>query len=708
MNKHKISLLIKYLFFLIWTAFISYKWISIAHNAEGIQSGAAGLANTLRFWDIGAHFSENIALNTLFLLKFAFFAAALYGLGRFLLLKMFKFNGSRLELYIFSCALGHAAAGTVFFIIAALKLLYLPAIIAILSVFICLGLISAKYYKISLPGRKKIIQQFSSLGFFYKILALLSALSTLLSFSAIFTPDTGFDALNYYIAMPNWWIINHGIADMPTHTYFNLFGFYACIYAPAMAFGGDLMAKAVNFYAILPGTLGLGFYFGKKYFSMKTAIMALAVICMTYQFNGMAFTTRSDSMMILFSLAALAAALKIPRGIKSSENAKSQRIRLTLLAAILSGAAMAVKATSILLVMPIMAIMFYRAANYNGKIQKDLAKKSFLQLLSFTAAASLLVIPWLIKNYIYRGNPFFPFLTGIFGLPGNYDAGLLFFFYAFSNFYYGVKFMCFKNLNAIFFLNDYVNNHYMSPMVLMMFGFLIFNKYSLNKKHIFLAFFAVSALIMQLNSFSIARFYFPVYIVFVLFAAHYAKKFIENNNLLKVCFLLIAFIIWLPAFSAADFSIIKGQKTYEQYLADSNYGKFYLYASVINEKLPGKIYLINEDYLGRSAYLKKRHYTTSAFDKNFFEATFSAEDSPEEMLETLYKQGFTHILMNGFKHPLLPGALDYRLDTANSGLYNHIREFTAKYLKALYRFDPDKYGRTTYIFEINYDSLKPV
>jgi len=489
-----------------------------------------GLANILRFWDIGEHFFTNLAYNTLFLLKFIFIAASLYSLGRFLLLKIFKYDGNKLETFIFSSTLGYAAAGAVFFIIAALKLIYAPLIIAILSVFLILGLISVKEHKIPPFQWQKLICTFNNFSFFYKTLTVLIILSALLSFSSIFTPDTEFDPLNYYVAMPNWWLINHGIADMPTHIFFNLFGFYACIYAPAMAIGGDLMAKALNFYAVLPGAIGLSFYFGKKYFGIKTAIIAMSVICMTYQFSDLSFTTRSDSMMIMFSLASLAAALKIPRGSKSSENIKSKRLSLTVLAAIFSGAAMAVKATSILMVMPIMAIMFFRTSYANGKIQKDLARKAFTDLLLFTAVASVLVIPWLVKNYIYRGNPFFPFLTSIFGLPENYDAGLLYYFNRLANLYSGVKFMPFRNLSAIFFLQGFIENKFMSPVILILFSFVFFGKFKFNKKHIFLCFFVVTSLIMQLNSFSTTRYYFPVYILSVLFAAYYAKYFIENNK----------------------------------------------------------------------------------------------------------------------------------------------------------------------------------
>ncbi len=42
----------------------------------------------------------------------------------------------------------------------------------------------------------------------------------------------------------------------------------------------------------------------------------------------------------------------------------------------------------------------------------------------------------------------------------------------------------------------------------------------------------------------------------------------------------------------------------------------------------------------------------------------------------------------------------------NKDLYNNMRIFTSKYIEEVYRSDPNKSGWTTYIYKINYDSLK--
>ena len=85
---------------------------------------------------------------------------------------------------------------------------------------------------------------------------------------------------------------------------------------------------------------------------------------------------------------------------------------------------------------------------------------------------------------------------------------------------------------------------------------------------------------------------------------------------------------------------------------------------------------------------------------------FSQSDSPEKMLEILYKKGFTHLLTNGFKYPIMIDVLNYRIKMINKNLYNNMRIFTSKYVEEVYRSAPDKSGWTTYIYKINYDSLK--
>ena len=403
-------------------------------------------------YDIVSFIPKDISINMLqssiFIFKAVFFIASLYGLGRFLLVYVFKIREKPLETFIFSSALGYAALGGAFFTVAALRIIYLPVVLTLLVLFISLGLLSAKMYKPNLPKIKKISQSLSELPPFYRVLSALAFASVLLSFLSLANMETGFDALNYYLPVPEHWIIHHGIADMPSHIYFNLFGLYACVYYPAMAIGGESLPKAVSFFATIPGIMGLAWHFGRKYFGIKASIMALSVICLNFQFNEFAFTARSDSMTIIFILASLASTLKMP-----SESNTNKSNKWLCISAIFAGAAMAVKATSILLIIPIMCILFYKLARidfYCGQKVANIKKASF-QIAIFTAIASILVIPWLIINFINRGNPFFPFLIGIFGVPDNYDAKLISFFYGFTNQYKHESFLPLRNLYNIFF-----------------------------------------------------------------------------------------------------------------------------------------------------------------------------------------------------------------------------------------------------------------
>lgn len=702
MKEIKLKHAIKIIFCLAWSIFILHEWFSIGHNTEGVIEGAKGLIHALSFWKIGHFFFHNLIINITLLIQFSFFVLSLYGIGRFLAINLFGLKKAPLETFISSSALGYAAGGSVFFAMLALKLLYMPSVLLMLAVFFFFGILSVKKYKPCFQTAI-IISKFSGFSFFYKTLCVLAVFSAILAFTAIFTPENGFDPLNYYLAIPNHWLIHHGIADMPSHTYFNLFGFYACIYAPAMAIGGESLAKAANFFPIIPGVIGFTLYFGKKYFGLKTAIFALAIICLTYQFDGLAFTTRSDSMMIMFSLALLAAALKIPRA--DNNKAKKNKLKFVILAGIFAGAAMAVKATAILMVIPVMIIMFYREAVHQGIMTVKSAKHAAAFLALFTAIASIFVIPWLIKNYIYRGNPFFPFLTDLFGMPDNYDANLLFFFKQSSNIYMHEKMRFLKNFISIFFMKDLINNHFMSPIILILPAFLFFKGKKFYKKYLFILFFSFSSLILMVNSFSTARYFFPVYILLVLFLAYYVKDYIEKKHALKTAFVMLLLVFWLPAFSIADFSTVKGQNTIEGYMDKSMHGQFYLYAEWANKNLPENSLIINEDYLGRSAYLRVPCYVSSVFDKNFFETMFSSEDSPEKMLKTLHEKGFTHFLANGTKGYIMKETLAYRKMNGDAALYERIREFTSKYLREIYRAEPDYFGRITSIYEIDYSTI---
>jgi hypothetical protein len=77
------------------------------------------------------------------------------------------------------------------------------------------------------------------------------------------------------------------------------------------------------------------------------------------------------------------------------------------LAAVFSGLAMGVKYTGFFPALGVMLIYAYAAHSKPFTVLKDLSV--------FTVIASVLVGPWLIKNYIYTGNPLYPFMTGFFG-----------------------------------------------------------------------------------------------------------------------------------------------------------------------------------------------------------------------------------------------------------------------------------------------------
>lgn len=659
-------------------------------------------------------FFSNMMQTALSFFYAVFFIASLYGLGRFLLVYVFKIREKPLETFIFSSALGYATLGGVFFIVAVLKIIYLPVVLTLLVFFIALGLLSTKEYKPNLPKIRKISQTLSWLPPFYRVLLALAFASVMLSFLSLANMETGYDALNYYLPVPEHWIIHHGITDMPSHIYFNLFGLYACIYYPAMVIGEENLPKIISFFAAIPGVMGLAWHFGRKYFGIKSSIMALAVICLTFQFNEFSFTARSDSMTIMFILASLASALKISRGNTSKSN------KWLCLSAILAGAAMATKPTSILLIIPIMCILFYKLSSIDFYCEQKVAnvKKASLQIVMFTVIASILVVPWLIINLIHRGNPFFPFLTGIFGFPNNYDAELISFFYDFTHQYKSESLLPLRNLYNIFFdISD--ENRYTSPMLLMLCCFTQLGKVVvkniknceihtnaicfiriLKKEHGMFFFFCFFSILLLLPLTSIARFYFPAYVIIVVLSTYYARKNIESRKIFKILFFCLLIIAWMPSLY---FSAIK------QDMVKNGLANYYKAIEYINNDLPENIYVLNDDFRTRSAYLHKPFFVTSLFDKYWYELFFSPDDSAEDILRILNEKGFTHIISNKKKAAMgfVADKIEaYHKKNEKPELEKNLRIFKARYLKEVFKSNIDGSDPITSVYEIDYSILK--
>ena len=686
---------VRYIWILVasaWFFFVIFQWLKSPENYYSINSGIQIIQNffAIEIWKgIGQFFWNNLIYNIYLIFLASFFVLSSYGYGRFFLIKFLKSDYSVIETFIFSNALGFGITGNIILFFAVCHVLYKTAILFSIAAGILFFLKSLKLKPIEnnlfLASPILYIKNiFRKLSLFEISLLLIIVFSLLLSFFSMFSPDIREDTLNYHLAMPSWYLMNHGIADMPHNIYYNLFSLYGCVYAAAMGISDYMLPRAVNFFVVIYGMLIIPAYLTRKYFGGKYILLTLSIICTTYQFHELEFLTGSDSFSVFFVLSMFSSVLMHKTGNKKT----------LCITAILAGFAMATKATSLTFVIPAMLIIF--AMNRNSP------KEKIKEMLIFIAISSLSVMPWLIKNYIFRGNPFFPFLTGFFRLSSDYDPVLIEHFKKATNLLAGHKFHAIKTIWNLFFATHTGYNILTSPFILAIAGFIpfIFEKkfYEKGKQ---IMFFAVVSFVLMIPSSGISRFYLPIFAVAAIFYANCLYDAQEKKKIIALPLVLILVFFMIPSVFMFNhhgfYDIPIGNMTKMQYLRSRfGYTDAILWA---NANIPEKSKILISDLIGRSFYCERSYYVTSLFDKYWHESNLSGNETSEEILSKLKRQGFTHILHNSDKLQFSPSLNEYRAITRNEKTINNLKTFSSKYLNKIYVSDIDN----TTIYEISYD-----
>lgn len=667
----------------VWFFCILLQWLTIPqYNLINLQWGFSLLTHPVL---PGKYFFTNFFFSLKQLVSAAFIIISSYGYGRFILLSFFRKEYSSFEIWLFSSCLGLAFFGHLVLITIFCHFLYSGVVVALLLPGIATGILSLKY-KIpvfSFSNLKKVKLYFSPAE---KIFSAIVIFFLLLSLTITFSPDTGFDPLNYTLAIPNWWIINHGIKDMPQHIYHNLFSFYASIYTAAMSIGNEITAKILNNYAVLVSIAGIVIWIGNKLFNRQTIILSLAIICASYNFYILSSITESDSISIMFSFIALIMILR--DGGKSS--------RYVIIPAVFTGCAMASKAITVIFAACLSALLLY--------LNKDNMKEGVKKTIIFILVASLPVIPWLIKNQIYRGNPFFPFFSNIFGFDKTYDPELINLFFKYSNAFNCDFISIIKNLYNLHIAYYTPFNNHTQPLLMASAGFIPFIYKKTDWKQNLLLIFTLILLTVQLLFLSSTRYFFNVYVLLTMFFSYYIYPYIEKKRLLLTFFTAIILFFSLSILGEVKLinmlAIPYGNMDYDSYL--SHYVPYGYYKAVkwANDNLPDSSKILINDWLGRSFYIKRNYYVTSYVDKYWYDIFAKNAKNADDIYIALKENGFTHIIENKEKIFFSYNHINLKRKETSIDRKNMLHDFYQEYTRRMF---PTFYlpgEHVTYIYEI--------
>ena len=230
--------------------------------------------------------------------------------------------------------------------------------------------------------------------------------TVIMCLTGIYTTGTGlclpycWDELTYHVSLPLRWIQAGGLPVFLDNPYSAFPSLPHLLFRLTIEIGGIktprllcLAAYMIFFFSV--------YWIIRGYGSRFKVILCFAV----FIFSPIFVTMMREAYVEPFMLMNLAAAVLALRGTAAIRIEKTANVFL--LCGILAAGAAAVKLTGL----GIAAVIFILAVTYPVT---DLKKRFIYVLIPLAAGAAIFVFPFYLRPFCYTGNPFYPFLAGVF------------------------------------------------------------------------------------------------------------------------------------------------------------------------------------------------------------------------------------------------------------------------------------------------------
>ncbi|HAG51191.1 MAG: hypothetical protein A2X87_04705 [Deltaproteobacteria bacterium GWC2_42_51] len=454
----------------------------------------------------------------------------------------------------------------------------------------------------------------------------------------VLLPPTARDELIVHLAVPKLYLQKGSIFEIPFMGFSYVPMNIDLLYLIPMVFGNDVLPKLIHFCFAILTALIIYTYLSKK-IERDFAVFGFFIFLTTPIVIQLSTTAYIDLGLTFYSTLALIGMLKWREA--------DFKIKWLIYSAISTGFALGSKYSALILLLffTLTAIYFYSQATRN---QLKAIQTGFL----YFCVAILVFSPWLIRNYLWTGNPIYPLANGLFtsgqgmhlsSLPPLQMRNLL----------YGESLWYILLMPLRIFWEGKDGSHQyfdgvLNPFFLLFIPFAFIGIKDRNIKYFalfaffffFIAFFTVDIVI---------RYLLPILPVFIIFVAYGIKKSFEIRRLKPIAMIAVAglFIFngWYVVNLYAKYQPQKyliGKETREQYL--SRMLPDYPAVAFANSILPdnAKVMLL---FTGdRGYYWEREYYYGDRMGSDIID--FVKKASNEKELRDKFKAiGITHLFV---------------------------------------------------------------
>jgi hypothetical protein len=433
-------------------------------------------------------------------------------------------------------------------------------------------------------------------------------------------PPSFYDSLAYHLGIPNLYLQNHGFVAAPQLFYANTFIYYEVSLIPAV-FAGDLAPRLFHF---LMGMLLIlsAMDFAVRFFDLKKRHIPLLAIVSMPMSIFLLTAVKNDLLSALFILC----------GIRCFMEDKKY------LSALFWGFSLGIKYTNAI---PLAIFLLFQLIQ-TIKNKRPRFGVYVKQMIIFGIIACAVLVPLLVKNYKFTGNPVFPFFHRHFENKIQYwdasrftllekDAKKLF-----QSAGDVLKFpltISFEELGS---------GGVVGPLYLMLLPFLLVKR----PKRLMLLFFALLTLLVGGNFKLSTR----VWYIAFLFLAIYAAAAYEtvSQKIMPVLFYIIIGFNLVTAFGLHEYlyrsyNLFAGQMTAEQYKGAAF--PAYKGISYVNENAPpgSRALLVGE---ARGYYLQRPYTVSSGYDYSILRKYLEKSEDAGAFIKALKAEGIEYIIFN--------------------------------------------------------------
>ena len=424
-------------------------------------------------------------------------------------------------------------------------------------------------------------------------------------------PPSFYDSLVYHLGIPNLYLQSGGFVATPQFVFANTFIYYEISLIPAV-FLGDLVPRLFNFFLGALFVLTVADEAVEHWGVKKKLSLILAIVSLPMTLFLLA-TCKNDLAGAMFIFLAL------------------QRFRRGdwKLSAAFWGFAVGVKYFNLL---PLALFVLVAFKPW---------KKVDLRKLALTALVVILAVsPLLVKNYRFTGNPFFPFLHGVF--PSDYWDGDRFRLLQDD---VGVMVRAPGDMLRLPYDLSFFNHGYgglVGPLFLVFLPFLLLGPVRDKKWLLWVL------LILTAAPFFTASLRFA-YIVFVVLAIFATRAYeLAGGKFLKGIFYLLIALNFVMGFAMLEkfyqaHSLLGGTYSPEEYR--EHFFPAYPAFAYLNRQTPAgaKILIAGE---ARNFYLKRPYQLSSALDYCILKKYLQAGRDAAGFVAAIRKDGFAYLLVN--------------------------------------------------------------